>query len=64
MIKTSDICILVSVAVAFVTTAYLWFQGVDVTTGQDLKQEALFTATWIPSILTFVIYFKIIARKD
>ena len=46
MLKTSDICILISVAVAFITTAYLWFQGVDT------KQEALFTATWIPSILT------------
>jgi hypothetical protein len=49
---------LVSVGVAFVTTAYLWFQGVDT------RQEALFTSTWIPSILTFAIYFKIIARKD
>ena len=44
MMKTSDICILMSVGVAFVTTAFLWFQGVDT------KQEALFTATWIPSI--------------
>ena len=58
MMKTSDICILVSVAVAFVTTAFLWFQGVET------KQEALFTATWIQSILTFAIYFKLIARKD
>ena len=58
MMKISDICILLSVAVAFVTTAFLWFQGVDT------KQGALFTATWIPSILTFAIYFKIIARKD
>ena len=58
MMKISDICILLSVAVAFVTTAFLLFQGVDT------KQEALFTATWIPSILTFAIYFKIIARKD
>jgi len=57
MMKTSDICILLSVAVAFITTAFLWFQGVDT------KQEALFTATWIPSILSFAIYFKIIARK-
>jgi hypothetical protein len=56
MIKTSDICILISVG--FVTTAYLWFQGVDT------KQEALFTSTWIPSILTFAIYFKIISRKE
>ena len=58
IMKTSDICILISVAVAFITTAYLWFAGVDT------KQEALFTSTWIPSILTFAIYFKIIARKD
>tara|TARA_B100000768_G_C11101339_1_gene299251 strand:- start:466 stop:657 length:192 start_codon:yes stop_codon:yes gene_type:complete len=58
IMKTSDICILISVAVAFVTTAYLWFAGVDT------KQEALFTSTWIPSILTFAIYFKLIARKD
>ena len=54
--KTSDLCILLSVAVAFITTAYLWFNG--------QKEEGLFTATWIPSILTFAIYFKIIARKD
>ena len=58
MLKISDICILLSVAVAFVTTAILWFKGVDT------KKEALFTATWIPSILAFAIYFKIIAKKD
>ena len=50
--KTSDLCILVSVGVAFITTAYLWFNG--------QKEEGLFTATWIPSILTFAIYFKLI----
>ena len=48
--KTSDLCILVSVGVAFITTAYLWFNG--------QKEEGLFTATWIPSILTFAIYFQ------
>ena len=53
--KTSDLCILVSVAVAFITTAYLWFKG--------QKEEGLFTATWIPSILTFAIYFKLITGK-
>ena len=58
MLKISDLCILLSVAVAFITTAFLWFQGADT------KQEALFTATWIPSILAFAIYFKIIARKN
>ena len=55
MLKMSDICILLSVFVSFITTAYLWF------TGQ--QQEGLFTATWIPSILSFAIYFKVISRK-
>jgi hypothetical protein len=55
MLKMSDICILLAVFVAFITTAYLWF------TGQ--QQEGLFTATWIPSILSFAIYFKVISRK-
>ena len=27
MLKMSDICILLSVFVAFITTAYLWFNG-------------------------------------
>ena len=48
MLKMSDICILLAVFVAFITTAYLWF------TGQ--QQEGLFTATWVPSILSFAIY--------
>ena len=56
MLKMSEICILMSVFIAFVTTGYLWFSG--------QQQEALFTATWIPSILTFVIYTEIINRKD
>ena len=54
--KTSDLCILVSVGCCIcITTAYLWFNG--------QKEEGLFTATWIPSILTFAIYFKLITRK-
>ncbi|MFT6394630.1 MAG: hypothetical protein ACJARW_001126 [Methylophilaceae bacterium] len=56
MLKKSDICILLAVLIAFITTAFLWF------TGQT--EEGLFTATWIPSILTFSIYFKIISRKN
>ena len=56
MRKMSEICIFLSVFIAFVTTGYLWF------TGQ--KDEALFTSTWIPSILTFAIYAELINRKD
>ena len=56
MLKMSELCIYLSVFIAFVTTGYLWYIG--------QKDEALFTATWIPSILTFVIYTEITNRKD
>jgi hypothetical protein len=55
MIKMSDICILVAVMVAFAVSGYLWF------TGQ--KDEGLFTAVWVPSILCFGIYFKLLTLK-
>jgi uncharacterized membrane protein len=55
MIKMSDVCILVAVMVAFAVSGYLWF------TGQ--KDEGLFTAVWVPSILCFGIYFKLLAFK-
>lgn len=53
MIKRSDICILAAVMVSFAISAFLWF------TGQ--KDEGLFTATWVPSILCFGIYFKVVS---
>ena len=52
MIKPSDIFILLAVTVAFSVSAYLWFSG------QFL--EGIFTALWVPSILGFGIYFKIL----
>ena len=55
MIKMSDICILLAVMVSFAISAYLWFNG--------QKDEGLFTATWVPSILCFGIYFKVLALK-
>lgn len=55
MIKMSDVCILISVAVAFAVTAYLWFNG--------QKDQGLFTATWVPSILCFGIYFKVLSAN-
>jgi hypothetical protein len=53
MIKMSDVCILIAVAVSFAVTAYLWFNG--------QKDQGLFTATWVPSILCFGIYFKVLS---
>lgn len=53
MFKMSDICILVAVAVAFTISGVLWFNG--------QKDEGLFTAVWVPAILGFGIYFKVLA---
>jgi hypothetical protein len=56
VIKMSDACILLAVLVAFAVSGYLWF------TGQ--QTEGLFTATWVPSILGFGIYFKLMSLRS
>ena len=53
MIKQSDVFILLAVAISFVLSGYLWFSG--------QREEGLFTALWVPSILGFGIYFKLMA---
>lgn len=53
MIKTSDLFILLAVAISFALSGFLWF------TGQ--REEGVFTALWVPSILAFGIYFKLAA---
>lgn len=55
MFKMSDLCILLAVMLAFAISAYLWFHG--------QREEGLFSATWVPSILCFGIYFKVLALK-
>jgi hypothetical protein len=54
MIKASDICILLAVVVSFIVSGYLWFNG--------YREQGLFTAIWVPSILCFGIYFKLMTR--
>jgi hypothetical protein len=51
--KPSDVFILLAIAISFAVSGYLWF------TGQ--REEGLFTAVWVPSILCFGIYFKLLA---
>ena len=53
MIKQSDIFILLAVAISFAVSGYLWFSG--------QREEGMFTAIWVPSILAFGIYFKLAA---
>lgn len=51
MFKLSDLFILLAVAVSFAVSGLLWFNG-------DFL-HGLFTAIWVPSILSFGIYFKL-----
>ena len=53
MFKTSDIFILLAVAISFAVSGFYYFNG--------YKMEGLFTAVWVPSILAFGIYFKLSA---
>ena len=55
MFKMSDVCIFLAVIVSFAVSGYLWFSG--------QKEEGLFTAVWVPSILGFGIYFKVLTLK-
>lgn len=52
MFKKSDLFFLLAVLISFAVSAYLWFGG--------QRQEGIFTAIWVPSILGFAIYFKLI----
>lgn len=51
MIRLSDVFILLAVMVSFAVSGTLWFAG--------HREEGLFTAMWVPSILCFGIYFKV-----
>ena len=51
MFRLSDVFILLAVAVSFAVSGYFWFNG--------YREQGLFTAIWVPSILAFGIYFKL-----
>jgi hypothetical protein len=55
MFQKSDLFILLAVSISFGLSAFLWF------TGQ--RAEGVFTAIWVPSILCFGIYFKLMSIK-
>jgi dolichyl-phosphate-mannose--protein O-mannosyl transferase len=54
MFQKSDFFILLAVMLSFFISAYLWFVLKD-------REQAIFTAIWIPSVLCFGIYFKLAA---
>ena len=55
MIKKSDMFILLAVGISFALSGYLWFSG--------QRDEGVFTALWVPSILCFGIYFKLMGLR-
>jgi len=55
MIQRSDLFILLAVSISFALSGFLWF------TGQ--RDEGVFTALWVPSILCFGIYFKLMSIR-
>lgn len=54
MFRKSDFFFLLAVTISFVISAYMWFVLKD-------REQAIFTALWVPSILCFGIYFKLTA---
>jgi hypothetical protein len=55
MISKADIFILLAVAIAFVLGVYLFFSG--------YRDQGIFVGTWVPAVLAFGIYFKLLRRK-
>ena len=55
MTRLSDLFILAAVAVSFALSGFLWFNG--------FKDQGVFTALWVPSILCFGIYFKLMTFR-
>jgi hypothetical protein len=55
MFNKADILVLVALGVSFVLAVYLWFTG--------HHEQGLFAATWVPAILCFGIYFKMLRQR-
>ena len=55
MFQKSDIFILLAVSISFALSGFLWFSG--------QRDEGVFTALWVPSILCFGIYFKLMSSR-
>lgn len=54
MLSKTDLCIFLAVAISFVLGVYLFFTG--------YHEQGLFAASWVPAILCFGIYFKLLVR--
>ena len=55
MIKKSELCILLAALISLGLSASLFFNG--------QTEEAMFTGLWVPSILGFGAFFKLIVQR-
>jgi len=56
MIKLSDYFILIAALLSMILSIWLWFSG--------STDAGLFVGIWVPSILGFGAYFKILSRRQ
>lgn len=59
MFKKSDYLILASAVLSFLFSVSLWFGLI----GPVQKDAGVFVGIWVPSILSFGIYFKILSGR-
>ncbi len=55
MPSKADVFILIACAIAFILGVYLFFTG--------NREQGMFAAMWVPALLCFGIYFKLLSQK-
>lgn len=55
MYRTSDFIVLAAAFLSFAFSVYLWFSG--------LRDEGLFVAVWVPSVLGLGIYANLVHQR-
>jgi hypothetical protein len=56
MLSKADIFIFIGITISFVLAVYLWFTG--------HREQGMFAAMWVPALLCFGIYFKLLCQND
>jgi len=55
MFNKADVFVFIALVLAFALAVWLWFSG--------NREQGLFAATWVPAILCFGIYFKLLRQR-
>lgn len=55
VLTKTDICIFIAVAISFSLGVYLFFIG--------NREQGIFASSWVPAILCFGIYFKLLVKE-